>query len=71
MYNGQNEIKQAESLVFSTVKEESHSNPSSDPAGRAITRQLQRGTVTITFADHDNPDIIDEVLGMLLQDLPK
>ena len=72
MYNGQIDDKsQAGSLVFPGEKEESHSNPSSDAAGRAITRRLERGKVTITFADQDNPDIVDAVLGLLLQNLPE
>ena len=72
MYNGQNgEIRQAESLVFSANKEESHSNPPGEEAVRAITRNLERGQITITFAEHDDPEIVDAVLGMLLQNLPK
>ena len=72
MYNGQIDDKsQAGRLVFPGEKEESHSNPSSDAAGRAITRKLERGQVTITFADQDNPDIVDAVLGLLLQNLPE
>ena len=72
MYNGQIDDKsRAESLVFPGEKEESHSNPSSETSGRAITRNLERGQITITFAEHDDPEIVDAVLGMLLQNLPK
>ena len=36
-----------------------------------ILRHLERGQITITFAEHDDPEAVDAVLGMLLQNLPR
>ena len=72
MYKGQcGRKKKAESLDFSGISAESLSCLQAGAPAWAIIRKLDLGQATITFADRDDPEIVDLVLGILLQNIAR